>query len=44
MQQIMEFVKGRIITDLELAELSPEDRRKAQVISEESKFNNKKLI
>ena len=26
---VMEFVKGRIITDPDLGELSPEDRRKA---------------
>ena len=28
-EQVMEFVKGRIITDPDLGELSPSDRRKA---------------
>lgn len=27
-KQVMEFVKGRIITDVDLGELSPGDRRK----------------
>ena len=27
--QVMEFVKGRIITDPDLGDLSPDDRRKA---------------
>jgi hypothetical protein len=29
----MEFVKGRIITDTDMAELSPDDRRKAYDLS-----------
>ncbi len=29
LRQVMEFVKGRIITDPDLGDLSPEDRRKA---------------